>query len=156
MSYENNIGAWQARVVTDPKRPGAWMPAVDEAWARTIYETYPSHVSEGGIETRPLYIADNVTHTQIKNAMAAYLRKCRDNGMSDELCGTINHALNEMLNLDYLSPTITNSQRIAKRIKPARKPNCIASLFRYVFKRPFQKDPEGAVNLFSKLLTLAI
>jgi hypothetical protein len=23
-------------------------------------------------------------------------------------------------------------------------------------KRPFQKDPEGAVNLFSKLLTLAI
>jgi hypothetical protein len=25
-----------------------------------------------------------------------------------------------------------------------------------VNKRPFQKDPEGAVNLFSKLLTLAI
>jgi hypothetical protein len=25
-----------------------------------------------------------------------------------------------------------------------------------VTKRPFQKDPEGAVNLFCKLLTLAI
>jgi hypothetical protein len=135
MSCENNIGAWQARVMTDPNRPGAWMPAVDEAWARAIYETYPGHVSEGGIQTRPLYISDNVTHPQIKNAMAAYLRKCRDNGMPDELCGSINHALNEMLDLDYLSPQTINSQTIAQRIKATRKPNFIASLFRQVFKR---------------------
>lgn len=135
MNYENSIGAWQARVMTDPKRPGAWMPAVDEAWAKSIYETSPSHMSEGGIETRPLFIADRVTHTQIKRAMAEYLRNRRDSGMTHELSNRINHALNEMLDLDYLSPEIKHPQTITQRIKPSRKRLSFSSLFGKVFKR---------------------
>jgi hypothetical protein len=124
MTNENHIGAWQARVMSDPKRPGAWLPAADNAWAKSIYETCPNHTSAEGIEVRPIY-GDNVIEQQVKAMLAAYSPAHRCNNMRNEL--------NDFPSNDFNSRQTGNSQTVARAIK-RRKRDRVASFFKRIFK----------------------
>lgn len=125
MINENHIGAWQARVMSDPKRPGAWMPAADNAWAKVVYETCPNHTSAEGIEVRPVY-GDDVVEQQIKAMMDAYSAGHR--------CSDMRNESNENQSSDFNSRQISNSQTVARAIRP-RKRNRIAAFLNRIFKK---------------------